>query len=157
MFYPAKRITPYQLWIGSEADSKNAEAARRHGVGLIVNCTRNIPARVPRVRHVRVPIDDSSDEAGTFLAHLPVVVRLIDEHLSKGQGVLVHCYAGVSRSASVVAAYLMYKEGLSPRQAMARIRRIKPETFGDSPNFLRPLTAFHGVLHPARSTTGRRA
>ena len=34
----------------------------------------------------------------------------IDEGLSKG-GVLVHCAAGVSRSASTVIAYIMRKKG----------------------------------------------
>ena len=153
MFYPAKQIRPYRLWIGSEADSSNVAAARRRGVGLIVNCTRNLPALVPGLNHFRVPVDDTSDEGSTFLEHLPRAVVLIDEHLSRGHGVLVHCYAGVSRSASVVAAFLMYREGLTPRQAMARVRRMKPETFGDSPNFFKALVAFQEVLRPSTRQT----
>ena len=153
MFYPAKQILPYRLWVGSERDSQNLEAARRHGVSLVVNCTRNIPFKVPGIKHYRVPIDDHRDERVTFVKHLPRAVALIDEHLSKGGGVLVHCYAGVSRSASVAAAYLMHKEGLTPRQALSRIRRLKPETFGNKPNFFQGLQLFNAQRQSTTSKT----
>lgn len=145
-FYPAKRVPPYNLWIGSERDSENTKAARAHGVTLVVNCTRTIPTTVPGVTHYRVPVDDTPLDADDMQAYLPRAVQLIDAHLRRGGGVLVHCYAGISRSASVAAAYLMYREGLTPRQAIARIRRAKPETFGPSPNFATALDAFHALL-----------
>lgn len=144
-YYPAKRIGPYNLWIGSKADSENVAAARRNGVSLIVNCTRDLPFVVPRVSRLRVPVDDDPADAATMLAYLPRAVTTIDAHLDRGDAVLVHCFAGISRSASVVAAYLMHREGLTPKQAMARIRRSKPETFS-SPNFLGALNAFHSIL-----------
>ena len=104
-FYPGKQILPYQMWIGSKQDSANGTAARRHGISLIINCTRDIPFKVKNVERYKVPVDDHSDEAGTFLAYLPGAVQRIDEHLTtRGGGVLGHCYAGISRSASVVAA-----------------------------------------------------
>jgi predicted protein tyrosine phosphatase len=149
-FYPAKKIDKYKLWIGSKADSMNTEAARRNGIGLVVNCTRDIPFGVPGVAHVRVAIDDHKDDTPIFTSQLNRVVRAIDKHLGRGEGVLVHCYAGISRSASVVAAYLMYKEGLTPRQAMSRVRRVKPETFGDRPNFFKGLEKWNDSLKETR-------
>jgi protein-tyrosine phosphatase len=83
-------------------------------------------------------------------------VLAIDDTLRSGKGVLVHCFAGVSRSASVVAAFLMAREGLTAAQAMARIRTTKPETFtgpegpqGDmsmQPNFLEGLLLWQDYL-----------
>ena len=35
--------------------------------------------------------------------------KFIEEALNNGGNILVHCYAGVSRSASFVIAYLMHK------------------------------------------------
>jgi predicted protein tyrosine phosphatase len=150
-FYPAKQIRPYTLWIGSKADSMNMKAAQRHHIGLVVNCTRDLPFSVPGVKRVRVPIDDMPDENPTFLKALPRAVRAIDLALSQGQGVLVHCYAGISRSASVVAAFLMARDGLTPAQAMARIRKAKPETFRPRANFLPSLLAWEGTLKTART------
>lgn len=146
MFFPAKRVPPYNLWIGSMQDSQDSRAAQHRRVGLIVNCTRDLPCAVRGVRCVRVPVHDSPSEATTMLAHLPKAVKAIDEHLRKGDAVLVHCFAGVSRSASVAAAFLMHKEGLTPKQAISRIQKHKPETFGDPPTFLRALDAWHAHI-----------
>lgn len=143
MFFPAQRIPPYKLWIGSLKDSENVQAARQHGVGLIVNCTRDIPFKVPGVKYIRVPVHDTPSEAKTMAVHLRKAVLAIDHHLEKGDGVLVHCYAGISRSASVVAAYLMHKERLTPRQAIERIQQQKPETFGNGATFHEALTWWH--------------
>ena len=158
-FVPAKRVQPYNLWIGSEQDSANQEAAERYGVTLVVNATRNLPKRVRgnQISHIRVPVDDTPDDADTMLAYLMGVVRHIDTHLLRGGGVLVHCYAGISRSASVAAAYVMYREGLTPAQAIARVRQAKPETFGGSrcsPNFMRALDGFHAKLMATRPLLG---
>ena len=43
--------------------------------------------------------------------YFPECNAFIDNALSNGGRVLVHCAAGVSRSASVVIAYVMYKKG----------------------------------------------
>lgn len=140
-FYPARRITPYRLWIGSKADSRNVSAAERHGITLVVNCTRDLPFVLRGVRRVRVPVHDDASEAPVMAAHLPRAIAAIDDELRRGGTVLVHCYAGVSRSASVAAAWLMAAERLTPRQAIARVQACKPETFGERPNFLKALQA----------------
>lgn len=157
-YYPAKRIPPYNLWVGSRRDSMNATAARRHNISLVVNCTRDIPFSVPGVARYRVPVDDHPDEAADMLEHLPAVTAMIDRHLQAGRGVLVHCFAGISRSASVAAAFLTHKEGLTHRQAMDRVKAAKPETFGTSPNFEAALQAFtEGRPGRAASTPQGRA
>lgn len=148
-------MTPYRLWIGSERDSRNPDAARRHGVHLIVNCTKNLPFKVPDVDTARVPVDDHPDQSDVMVTHLPRVVATIDKHLNMGHGVLVHCYAGVSRSASVVAAFLMYKEGLTPRQAINRVKKLKPETFQNGYNFLPALQSYHAFLKELNATRTR--
>ena len=49
-----------------------------------------------------------------------------------GGAVLVHCYAGVSRSASCVIAFLMQECGLTFLEAMTYVRKKRPIVF---PNF----------------------
>ena len=154
MFYAAKQIAPYNMWVGSERDSENVTAARRHGVVLIVNCTKDIPFSVPGTKRARVPVDDHPAEAPIMRSHLPRVVKAIDSALEQGKAVLIHCYAGISRSASVAAAYLMFKEGLTPVQAMQRIQKLKPETFGSRPNFVAALEDFQASLNPSGTPGG---
>ncbi|KAJ1566658.1 hypothetical protein HK405_008936, partial [Cladochytrium tenue] len=57
------------------------------------------------------PIEDSPRQPVARL--LRRVAKLIDSCLARGQPVLVHCHAGVSRSATVVVAYLMLRRGMA--------------------------------------------
>ena len=48
---------------------------------------------------------------------------------SPGGCVLVHCYYGASRSASIVLAYLMRTERMRYREALAYLQMIRPEVY----------------------------
>jgi protein-tyrosine phosphatase len=65
-----------------------------------------------------------------LLSHFPRVVHFMDSALvdpSSGHRVLVQAMAGDSRSAALIAAYLMFKKGMSAAQALLQVHlnRIK--------------------------------
>lgn len=145
-FYPAKQIIK-NLWIGSEGDSSSDAFFKKHDILLVVNATANIPfAAGPEVQTIRVPVHDDPDENETMLKHLPVVVLAMDDVLDHGHGVLVHCRAGMQRSAGVVAGYLMWKRGLTTDQALEFINAKKPETFWPRATFETALRAWEQAL-----------
>jgi tyrosine-protein phosphatase MSG5 len=59
--------------------------------------------KLPEYHHI--PWDHNS----SLLEDLPRLVKLIDSRASEGKKILVHCQCGVSRSASLLIAYGMYK------------------------------------------------
>lgn len=66
-------------------------------------------------------------DAGDLLDEAAWVV----ERLRGGQRVLVHCYAGMNRSATVCCAALMMLEGISAEAALARVRERHPLAWPD--------------------------
>jgi protein-tyrosine phosphatase len=138
-YYPAKQIIP-NLWVGSQGDSENEKFMKRNNIYLVVNASRNIPMSFSdKIMSYRVPVHDHPDENETMARHIPIVVQTIDNVLRYGRGVLVHCRAGMQRSATVVAAYLMWKYGMTKNDAIQFMQRVKSETFQPKPTFNRAL------------------
>uniref|UniRef100_A0A5B7BAZ0 protein-tyrosine-phosphatase n=1 Tax=Davidia involucrata TaxID=16924 RepID=A0A5B7BAZ0_DAVIN len=67
-----------------------------------------------------VPLRDMESE--DLLDYLDVCLDFIDESRKEGS-ILVHCFAGVSRSAAIITAYLMRTEQLSQEDALESLRQ----------------------------------
>ena len=60
-----------------------------------------------------------------ILAVLYDALEFIDMALKAGGSVLVHCSQGVSRSATLVIAYLMWRTGLSYDEVFAKVKESR--------------------------------
>lgn len=70
-----------------------------------------------RIKYIRLPDATSSD----LLSYFDETYEFIREGLMRG-AVLVHCQMGVSRSATVIIAYLMKKYRIGYREALDKVR-----------------------------------
>ncbi|CAF1439122.1 unnamed protein product [Adineta ricciae] len=60
-------------------------------------------------------------------SHFPAALNFIHKSLQADDGaVLVHCSAGVSRSATIVAAYLMVAHQIDATEAVQRVNQARP-------------------------------
>jgi Dual specificity phosphatase, catalytic domain len=82
----------------------------------------------PLTEWLLIPIQDGGNGEEEFEAAVGVAIPFIERRLASGN-VLVHCAAGMSRSVSVVAAYLC-KHGLDVRAAFRRIALSKARALG---------------------------
>jgi predicted protein tyrosine phosphatase len=91
--------------------------------------------------HVRISINDSNDKgtANEFSKSFDRVARFIYDHIRRGHNVLVHCAAGVSRSTTLVAYYMIHYRGyMSVEDALEKIRESRPHV-QPNPSFIRVL------------------
>ncbi|GAA6001408.1 uncharacterized protein JCM10292_006239 [Rhodotorula paludigena] len=113
------------LWIGDYGAASDHALLEKHNIASIVSAMRQEYATASGVDLHRVSIDDT--DKTNILEHFVPTADYIDGALQKGQNVLVHCQAGVSRSTTLVAAYLMRKHGLNVEQAVERIRAVRAQ------------------------------
>ena len=79
------------------------------------------PAKPPyAVEHTWV--QDVPDGGAVPLEQTVALAARIDEDVRSGRTVYVHCYAGVGRSAQIVAAYYVLHRGMGAEQAVRHLR-----------------------------------
>jgi dual specificity phosphatase 12 len=72
-------------------------------------------------------LEAHDEDAYNISTHFPVALNFIHKSLQAGDGaVLVHCAAGVSRSAAIVAAYLMAVQQIGATEAVLRVHQARP-------------------------------
>ncbi|EIM88628.1 phosphatases II [Stereum hirsutum FP-91666 SS1] len=93
----------------------------------------------PTRNHMTIGVQDT--EYDDLLIHLPNACQFIQAALDEGGKVLVHCVMGVSRSATVICAFLMQSRHMSVHEALCYLRQRRPRV---QPNygFMKQLHAF---------------
>lgn len=77
----------------------------------------------PEFNVLHRPIEDGMP----IPAHIfNTVTSFMDEHLTQGNKVLIHCQAGVSRSVTLAMAYLIACSNLDLAEAFRRIHDVRP-------------------------------
>jgi protein-tyrosine phosphatase len=88
-----------------------------------------------------------------ILKVLPQAIEFIDETLEGNGCCLVHCNAGISRSATIVLAYLMKKKGMTLNQAFTFLRSKRPSSL-PNPGFMIQLKTYEESLGIYSPTEG---
>lgn len=123
-------ILPH-LFIGSEIHASQKELLQRLGITSIVNVSRNIPNFFEGTFYYKsIPVDDTYNaDIGSWFEEAAEFIDSVKD--SKGR-VLVHCQAGISRSATICLAYLIRRYRLRLDEAYEYVKKRRSVI---SPNF----------------------
>ncbi|XP_069484809.1 dual specificity protein phosphatase 16 [Ambystoma mexicanum] len=134
------RILPH-LYLGCQRDVLNRELMQQNDIGYVLNASNTCPKPdfIPESHFLRVPVNDSFCEK--ILPWLDKSVDFIEKAKANNGRVLVHCLAGISRSATIAIAYIMNRMDMSLDEAYRFVKEKRP-TISPNFNFLGQLLDF---------------
>jgi dual specificity phosphatase 12 len=149
---PADEVYP-GLWLGNRQAALDPAFLKEKKILTVFNCTKDIPFEASVTRRYRVPVDDNlrDEEIRNLELWSFEIVYKIGSELrlarKEGKAVLVHCAAGMQRSAASIAMYLVASQNLQTEQAIAYLQSKRPIAFRPSANFERAIRGFEDAFN----------
>lgn len=145
-------ILPH-LYLSCRKAASNRKCLENNSISRILNVTSEESEyqHLDGFSYFQIAVEDSHEV--NMLQHLPLAFSFIEEARLANEKVLVHCHAGMSRSVTVVIAYLMKYYEHTLNSAYDFVRQKKSNI---SPNFsfLEQLLQFECSLRPSPADSG---
>ncbi|KAM6895960.1 dual specificity protein phosphatase 16 [Lycodopsis pacificus] len=134
------RILPH-LYLGCQRDVLNQDLMQQNDIVYVLNASNTCPKPdfIPESHFLRVPVNDSFCEK--ILPWLDRSLDFIEKAKASNARVLVHCLAGISRSATIAIAYIMKRMDMPLDEAYRFVKEKRP-TISPNFNFLGQLLDF---------------
>lgn len=112
-----------RLWVGSALNAANKAWLKSHAIRFVVNVSQEVPNLYEdELDYCQLTLRDV--EGCTIPWHWTSL--FIHRALATGQGVLIHCFLGRSRSVAVACHYLMSQLGYSFQNAYKHVSHQRP-------------------------------
>ncbi|KAK7197444.1 phopshatase [Novymonas esmeraldas] len=144
--YPDK-VLDY-LFLGSLRTAQTVTVYHDLDIGYVLTVGRDLETVIePWMQQLVLPVDDFPEQAMEPV--FESAFSFIDDARSHKKGVLIHCFAGLSRSVTIAVAYLMHLKNITRDEALALVRLARPAA---RPNdgFLRELSTYEESLRRRR-------
>uniref|UniRef100_A0A6A7G074 protein-tyrosine-phosphatase n=1 Tax=Hirondellea gigas TaxID=1518452 RepID=A0A6A7G074_9CRUS len=138
------QVLPY-LYLGNAKDSQNIELLQALGVSRVLNVTSRVPGyrEETGVLCKTLPALDNGHQ--NLRQYFPEAIAFIDCCKYSGHRVLVHCQAGISRSATIVIAYLMHTNREPMIEAYKAVKSLR-SIISPNLNFMGQLVEWEASL-----------
>ena len=139
----ANEIIP-GLWLGNRKASQDTQWLRENNITAIFNATKDIPFAPGNRSMYRIPVDDNlEDDEIRNMEHWSweIVFKVMKEY-NAGKKILIHCYAGIQRSAAITAMVLIAKYRCTTDEAIRYIKSKRPIAFTSQANFYKSIKGF---------------
>lgn len=145
---PANEILP-GIWLGNFNASKDETFFRTNQIRVVFNCTKDLPFSNHATIQYRVPVDDNLEEEeirNMALWSAEIAVKIM-KHYQEGDRILIHCMAGMQRSAAAMAMFLIVRNRWRTEQAIEFIRSKRMIAFFPQANFIKSIQYFEKRFH----------
>ncbi len=147
--FEANEIIP-NLWLGNLKSGINKQELNKRNIKRIVITILGAQRRYPTdFKYLVIPLRDIFIEK--ISNHFDEAHKYIEEGLSNNEGVLIHCVAGISRSATIVISYLMRSKNITSKKAFYMVKNKRPIA-GPNVGFIRELMDLSKVLKVSKES-----
>lgn len=117
-----KKIKCNKLYVGDISTSYNLKGMIERGITSVISlgCENTKYKTHPNINYHRIIIPDIMEV--NIVSYFLETFKFID--VQEGN-VLIHCFAGISRSVTIAIAYLMYSENLSYLESLDIVRKCR--------------------------------
>ncbi|KAL7633793.1 UNVERIFIED_CONTAM: hypothetical protein RMT77_015749 [Armadillidium vulgare] len=141
------QVLPF-LYLGNAKDAQDSRILEAHGIQRVLNVT-SLPPPPPDGRDRKtLPAHDSGQQ--NLMQYFDEAIDYIDEARRVGERVLVHCQAGVSRSPTIVLAYLMKHTRMTMVEAYKLLKARRP-VISPNLNFMGQLVEWETTLQASKT------
>eukprot|EP01060_Flectonema_neradi_P024822 TRINITY_DN33695_c0_g1_i1.p1 TRINITY_DN33695_c0_g1~~TRINITY_DN33695_c0_g1_i1.p1 ORF type:complete len:219 (+),score=33.55 TRINITY_DN33695_c0_g1_i1:60-716(+) len=120
-----------RLFLGSSIDAQDIATLKEKKITHVINATVDCQtAQDPDIEVLHVAVRDHSD--APLSEYFDMAANFINSVMESGGSILVHCRCGISRSTTLVAAYLIAHRNMTCEQACDFLRARRSIV---SPNF----------------------
>ncbi|KAL3976854.1 friend leukemia integration 1 transcription factor [Sarotherodon galilaeus] len=130
------------LYLGNIKDARDRELLAQHNITHILSIHDTAAPVLEGITYLCISAADHSKQ--NLIQYFRDSIMFIHESRLKGEGCLVHCMAGVSRSVTLVVAYIMTVTGHGWVESLAAVRSVRP-CAGPNLGFLRQLEEFENT------------
>jgi atypical dual specificity phosphatase len=146
---PASCVLPDLLYLGPVSATGNAAFLERQGITHILSIGKSPASRIEGITYERLSLTDEEDSPINDVAEK--ACDIIDAAAAAKGKVLVHCSAAISRSPTIVAAYLMKRRGITLRESLAMLVNARA-VVSPNPGFLRQLSEMEKAVFRGESS-----
>lgn len=133
------------LYLGNLTAALDTETLKKYRISHILTVdSKPLGTKITYIAGMNflyIEVDDMENE--DLLCHFEEANKFIEDGQQKGN-VLVHCYFGVSRSATLVTSYLMKKYNLTLDAALEKVKS-KRRCVGPNSGFLKQLLVYQNM------------
>ena len=142
----ADEIIP-RVWLGNRFAALNDKWLSDNNITVVFNATKDLPFSAnPNIQQkYRIPVDDNLAEAeiANMSKWSPEIGFKILKEYKSGKNILIHCAAGMQRSAAAMTIFLISLTGQSPEVLMSHIRKKRTIAFVPQANFRKSINHFY--------------
>ena len=105
------------IWLGNYQSASSKFSLTKAKITHILTVGSGLPPRFSPQEYTYLTISEHDIPSANLKQHFEKCHNFIQAAINAGGNVLVHCYAGISRSATIVISFLMKEYGLSLNDA----------------------------------------